>query len=302
MTSRSSCGAGPWRLADAVVALAVATAVGVLLFPFLASARATSGRVVCSARMKNVARGLLELHERRGVFPPLCAPSAEERLTVAGPYRGPYGRTLFHWLLPYVDCRREFDSLDGEKTYEGLAGHTAIPAYLCPEDVCSEGGKPRNTYGGANDWGTGNFGANYLVFGDPEHGTTEGAARIDDSFPDGTSHSLVFAELFGACRNDPEAAYFHGSLWASSNSVWRPVVCIDDPFKEIREPGYRPCPKFQVAPNWTTGCDTGRAQGNHPGGINTAMADGAVRFAAADVTDAAWAEVCDPRDAATSAR
>ena len=63
-----------------------------------------------------------------------------------------------------------------------------IKKYQCPDDPSPSGssGMGGTASGGANIWATGNYAANYLIFGDPVHGTTEGAARIRHRAVDAT--------------------------------------------------------------------------------------------------------------------
>jgi prepilin-type processing-associated H-X9-DG protein len=88
----------------------------------------------------------------------------------------------------------------------------------------------------------------------------------------------------------------YGSLWADSNSIWRAAFCTNSSSKSPAGRGYPACYKFQVQPNWMTGCDSSRAQSPHSQGINVCLGDGSVRFVSGSVSDATWAAACDPRD------
>ena len=47
-----------------------------------------------------------------------------------------------------------------------------------------------------------------LVFGSPQTGSIQGAARIPVSFPDGTSNTVILSEVYGTCAksNAPRAS------------------------------------------------------------------------------------------------
>src|SRR5205823_4069021 len=105
------------------------------------------------------------------------AASAQNRLTVSVQYKGPYGWTVFHWLLPYIEQNTVYKALDpNNSNYGGLQYSRVIKTYISPADVsASPDGNCQTTYGGANAWGASSYGANYLVFGNPEAGHTEGS-------------------------------------------------------------------------------------------------------------------------------
>jgi prepilin-type processing-associated H-X9-DG protein len=88
----------------------------------------------------------------------------------------------------------------------------------------------------------------------------------------------------------------YGSLWADSNSIWRPVFCTNSQSKEATSAGYPACFTFQSQPKWDTTCDPSRAQSNHTNGMNVCMGDGHVIFVASSVSATSWAAACDPRD------
>ena len=74
------------------------------------------------------------------------------------------------------------------------------------------------------------------------------------------------------------------------------MFCVNNFSQEPLEPGYTKCYKFQVQPDWITGCDSSRAQSPHPGGIHVGLGDGSVRFVNAAISADTWAQACDPRD------
>ena len=75
-----------------------------------------------------------------------------------------------------------------------------------------------------------------------------------------------------------------------------PVFCINNFAQSPTLPGYNPCAKFQVTPNWIESCDSSRAQSPHAGGIHVCLGDGSVRFVDGGIEDEVWERACDPRD------
>ncbi len=287
-----------FTLVELLVVIAIIGMLIALLLPAVQAAREAGRRTQCKNNLRQISLALHTLYDSHNVLPPLCAPSAVHRLTLASkPFNGPYGRTVFHWLLPYIDQRAIFDELDPNQTYPGISYWRVIPVYTCPDDPSGGAtvGKSLTFYGGAYLWGAGNYGANYFVFGRPDHGHTEGINTFG-TLPDGTSHTIFFGEMYATCGWTNDINFMYGSLWADSNSIWRAVFCTNTSYKHPAVAGYPPCLKFQVQPNWQTGCDPSRAQSGHPGGMNVAMGDASVRFLHISMNDQAWAQACDPQD------
>jgi prepilin-type N-terminal cleavage/methylation domain-containing protein len=286
-----------FTLIELLVVIAIIAVLVGLLVPAVQKVREAGARVQCANNLRQLGIATQGVHDLFHVLPPLCAPSAVQPLTVAGPYAGPVGYTVFHWLLPHIEQEPVYHRLIRDRTdYSGIQYADVIPTYLCPADPSSANGKSRTPYDGASAWGAGNYGANYYVFGDPDRATMEGARRIPASFPDGTSNTVFFAEMYATCGISGDLTFLYGSLWADANNIWRAAFCTNTSTKTPAGRGYPGCYKFQVQPAWMTGCDSGRAQSPHAQGINVGLGDGSVRFVSGAVSDATWAAACDPRD------
>jgi hypothetical protein len=206
--------------------------------------------------------------------------------------------------------------IDG-KTLNG----TPIENYVCPSEPSpsrANGYRTLVTFGGATSWAPGNYAANYLVFGDPPNGSTEGAAKIPASFPDGTSNTIAFAERYMNCvrGGDVNSPYpTHANLWGDSNPAWRPQFCnpfgwnAGDNFIEPLKRGYPPCELFQDRPDWLKDCGKAEAQGRdyysshlaqnpHVDGMNVTLGDGGVRTVSKKISLKTWQGATDPRDGA----
>jgi hypothetical protein len=89
-------------------------------------------------------------------------------ITREGPYKGPMGYTLFHWMLPYIEQDNVFKALiPSGPVYAGTQYHQVIKTYLCPMDPSISNGMSQTFYAGANEWAAGCYAGNYLVFGNP---------------------------------------------------------------------------------------------------------------------------------------
>jgi hypothetical protein len=103
----------------------------------------------------------------------------------------------------------------------------------------------------------------------------QASASIPDTFPDGTSNTILFAEKYGRCGSG-------GSLWGdTAPDLWQPVFAA-----------WSKAP-FQVRPT-PAECDPRLASTPFSGGIQVALADGSVRQVAAAIRPETWWSACTP--------
>lgn len=310
MTSRTRAA---FTLIELLVVIAIIAILIGLLLPAVQKVREAALRLKCANHLKQIGLATHNLHDTYRVLPPLAAASSQTELIREGPYAKAIGYTVFNWLLPHIEENNLFtrSNRDVRTPIPGTPGAgtvyaVSIRTYRCPAEPQPVGpygdGMGSTTNGRQDLWAISNYAANYLVFGSPSAPSTdlrrEGASTIPGSFPDGLSNSIVYTERYGTCGSsgNPNDITTYGNLWSDSNSVWRPVFCINQSSQEPTTPGSTRCFKFQVRPHWILECDSRRAQSPHAGGIWVALGDGSVRFVTASISDAVWADACDPRD------
>jgi prepilin-type N-terminal cleavage/methylation domain-containing protein len=214
-----------------------------------------------------------------------------------------------------------------------------VKLFLCPSDPTLGPGATQKVsgnyaptsphYGPAvtYDYGSCSYACNYLVFGSIDAGssfftadnpdgfsitgTLTGVpgklARIESSFPDGTSNTLLFAEKFSTCLwykghmittplpggnlwsggGDPSipVSGFAALEFGDDTAQWAPAFAMETPWTDGT--------KFQVNPT-PAQCDVAYPQTGHTAGMVVTMADGSSRTVAALVSSATWYALCTP--------
>jgi type II secretory pathway pseudopilin PulG len=214
-----------------------------------------------------------------------------------------------------------------------------VRAYLCPSDPTASDGTqvvladyvvtPPSYTGGPLEtrYGSSSYACNYLVFGaaggsdpvftlqNPDGFSLTGhlatipgnLPRLATSFPDGTSHTLLFAEKLASCQwfkgHSIPFPLPGGNLWSGGadpapplnsfaawqfgdlTAQWAPAFAMETPWSD----GTR----FQVRP-FAGQCDVAYAQTGHPAGLMVALADGSARGIAPSISAATWFALCTP--------
>jgi prepilin-type N-terminal cleavage/methylation domain-containing protein len=292
-----------FTLIELLVVIAIIAILIALLVPAVQKVRSAAARAKCQNNLKQVALAVHSLHDVRKVLPPLCAPCADPAqascFTPASSAFGVHNYTGFAWMLPYIEQDPIFHAL----TITGYAGgqyFQPVPLLVCPMDPSVINYKNETAYGGANSWGASSYAFNNYVFGDPSNGRTYGNARMPASIPDGVSNTIFLAEVFGTCGSGGDLSSANtliwGSLWADSNSIWRPGYNLGPSKSGSGLQSYPASPLPQNNPVFNINCLPDRPQSSHDGGLNICMGDGTVRFLTSSVTAAVWAGANDPRD------
>lgn len=297
-----------FTLIELLVVIAIIAILIALLVPAVQKVRAAAARAQCQNNLKQVGLAVHSLHDSRKYLPPLCAPCADPANTGCfTPITTPFGKhnfTGYAFMLPFI----EQDAIFKLMTITGYAGgqyFQAVPVLVCPMDPSVQNYKNETAYGGANGWGASSYAINNYVFGNPIAGITYGANRMPASIPDGVSNTIFFAEVYGTCGSGADLSANNtkiwGSLWADSNSIWRPGYNLGKS-KDGSDNGalqnYPASPLPQNNPVFNINCLPDRPQSAHEGGLNVGMGDGTVRFVTAAITAAVWAGANDPRDGA----
>jgi hypothetical protein len=248
---------------------AVPAALVGLLVPAVQRVREAAARTQTMNNMSQVAKAAHLAHDKNKKFPPY-----------AGPYDDVKGVLLtFHThLLPYLDQMALYKAITQGRggNIPGGWQNAVIPPYISTMD-------PSLHSGGA---GACNFPVNlrlYYTFGG--NGTLSPPnnplyPKMPNSFPDGTSNTLLLATKYMVCGTG-------GSLWADPQ--------VNTPTSPTAASFGASMAKWQAAPTQAQ-CNPlqGTAVSFGPQNIQVALCDASVRTVTVNISPATWAAVHTP--------
>ncbi len=311
-------GRSGFTLIELLVVIAIIGVLVALLLPAVQKVRSAAHRISCQNNLKQIGLGALNYHFTFRVFP------MGEKY---GPPLDQTGARTFWtmFLLPYVEQDALYRLIDANVGFKlndyvnGPAFRTTIPVYNCPADIpgfCAYAGDrwARSNYvacfspdgnmvepGGPPHWGYDFPTNNTPVMAPAGYNPTVGKRALFNvnvshtvrDVSDGTSNTVAFSETItgpsgtndvrGTWWNDWGVQYSHHRPPNTSipDAVWNAAVawgyCVPT------KPG-APC--NGAAPSWSN--EDYAARSYHPGGVNVAMADGAVRFVSDTINLATW--------------
>jgi prepilin-type N-terminal cleavage/methylation domain-containing protein len=325
-TSPSRASRRAFTLIELLVVIAIiAVLIGILL-PAVQRVREAANRTKCENNLKQLGLAAHLSHDAHRKLPPALG-------WYPGPASGAYGPAVYQ-LLPYLEQNNLFaasprDASGNRACFDpngsGTAYGTGVPVLLCPSDpnVGSDGVVEVNLGGDVAKgelpkwprWGASCFAANYAALGgsydaNGNPNRWQGDAGIPQSFPDGTTTTILFAEKYAVCTMSPgqivRIAAMHGpflvdvgqfsslggSLWA-----WPNADAVLSPTFASFATGL--ASKFQTQPindqiHMENLCDPARASTSHSSGIQVGMADGSVRSLAPSIAPDIWWAFCTP--------
>jgi prepilin-type N-terminal cleavage/methylation domain-containing protein len=292
-----------FTLLELLVVLAILSVLVGLILPAVQKVRESAARTQCLNNLKQLGLAAQNCQVTFGYLPQQGAP-------------WPANSTMLQqcsvlWaLLPFVEQESEFKAalvppIGGGPPTSG-SQYTTAPTpkvLICPAD---NSGMDATGHGGLHHWSLCSYAPNAQAFGYQY-------ARIPESFPDGTSHTVLIAERLALCPVDRDNWFPH--TWPFGRNVWPGVnrgpadaICYwneaylddaghhvtrsHDPLNgnawEFKLPQFNP----SVGPGGT--CDSTTTNSGHPTAMQVALADGSAKAVAPGIRQVTWNNAITP--------
>lgn len=318
---------GGLTLVESLVVIAIVGILLALLAPAVQGAREAARRLQCQNQLKQLALALHQYHDLAGTFPMACGLPHYAGGELVSPILYHKQFSLYTQLLPQLEARALFDGINfeadmqdpylfpgptpGAPSANSTAMATHLGVFACPSDSMSRRGWAGNTNYrvnlGSDRWAT--------LIDAPTNGPVMSyRCRPIAAIKDGLSRTVAFSEkLVG----DPERSSLNprtdmlvgglGLPYSAEESLDACRSGASTSSEYMTETGVvwfvgtlsQTCYNHVILPNSTTpDCVLGLtnpvnglfgARSNHPGGVNSAMADGSVRFISNSIQRHAWA-------------
>jgi prepilin-type N-terminal cleavage/methylation domain-containing protein len=309
-----------FTLIELLVVLAVIAVLLGLLLAAVQKAREVAARTQSGNNLRQITLGLHHCQNQYGALPPGWGyfPGGPRDPTYRGGSAG-LGNVFFH-LLPFIEQDNLYQSTAepgsgppaspgtyytaNGPVYPGIAT-SPIKLYQNPLDPSmSASGTVQGSMTDADGWGACGYAFNAQVFCKVDsRGNFEdwwARPRIPQTFWDGTSNTILFAEKFSVC-GDPAGPYGAASAWADApDEEATPVFSVSRFPTAGLPPGgilsTGPTTHFQVRPfpYASDRCQYWVPQTASAGGILVGLADGGVRNVGPGISPATWWAACTP--------
>ena len=163
-----------------------------LLLPAIQKVRQAAARIKDQSNLRQCLIGSHNADEMMGRMPGLIG---LVEISQAGSTT--FYLSVAYWTLltPYIEQNAIYS---GISVSSDAWAQVAVPIYRSPSDFTVANGIVTDGYG------VGNYAANFQVFGSAtvsSTGSVDGMASLANSFPDGTSNTVLFATKAGLCGN-----------------------------------------------------------------------------------------------------
>ncbi|QJW99383.1 DUF1559 family PulG-like putative transporter [Frigoriglobus tundricola] len=309
-------GRSAFTLIELLVVIAIIAILIGLLLPAVQKVRESAARMQCVNNLKQHALACHNYASANGdAFPPLYngGPAANTDWWYSG---SPCVSQLFVSLLPYIEQQNVYTQFQNIGNATGslidlqasdygtsIAGGVLLKAHMCPSDPTF--GDGYNHAPGV--WTSTTYVANFQVFGNPNYGdvyafNSYGSPSLKSTFSDGTSNTILFAEMYTKQPGGSARMWAHGG-WSYAYSPLFAVGKADGTVNYTD--GFWYGGTGHVGPNsvpinvssavYLASSDYEDMPVTlHSGTMNAALGDGSVRNITSSLSGATWWAACTP--------
>ena len=282
-----------FTLIELLVVIAIIAVLIALLLPAVQAAREAARRIQCTNNLKQFGIALHNYHDVHGRFP--NGVLGRDPTTGLYPAGTPYRQPFCVAVMPFIEQGTIFSSYNAALVFNVADNSTTrlavISTYNCPSDtpVVFNNPTPLDNKG--------NYGVNWgptTFLTTPANAGTFGigyGARLAD-VTDGSSNTLAMMEMLqtpsplngaldrrGRIWNDDMSCYQISALLPPNSKLPDVGICGTDPGRNM------PCTNDSSNNPRTF---TMAARSRHPGGVNSLLCDGSVRFFKDSVAVVTW--------------
>lgn len=235
-----------FTLIEMLVVIAIIVTLMGLLLPAIQRARESANRTKCQSNLRQIGLAAVQANDTYKRLPPLFGNYGGKAQAYPPTITNPYAASCFFHLMPYIEQKAVYDRIPplfnlpgGSVTFissvnpELDAAFIGVPVFVCPSDSSGAvgGSDPATAQtAGFPGLGTTNYGANFMVFGNPgypdisyanpanydiygAHKAYAGTGRLD-AIADGTTNTILFSERLALCPGGAAFGRDGASYWS----------------------------------------------------------------------------------------